>query len=72
MKSPRLPRKRHMRVGWTINAADAPLVRLALALAADHLDGSGRRLRGCAPELHRRAARLRRIVAAAVAGGAPR
>lgn len=61
---PPLPSERTRKLTVRLPLGDAELLIKALHLVADRTEGTARRMRGLAPELHRRAARLRRIAAA--------
>lgn len=60
---PPLPSERTRRTTVKISIGDAVLAVKALHLVADRTEGTATRLRGLAPELHARAARLRRLAA---------
>ncbi len=62
-KLPPLPSERSRQVAFKLTNGDANLLVGALHLTADRAESTASRMRGLAPELHKRAARLRRIAA---------
>jgi hypothetical protein len=58
---PALPSEDARNTTIRIPRGDLSLVTLALGLAADRCEGTASRMKGLAPELKKRAARLRRL-----------